>query len=171
MRRLGFRCAQNLLFPFFLGLNCFTISSNISSKKNQVFEPSREVPFEAFFFEFVFLIFFEVFDFCFFFFYCFFLLCWQYDQQTQGNPLQVELEGKPTPPAVTPVVGGRFTRAFSQRLRAKVRKTLTSYSVGQREEHPTGSCSVLTRRTRRTSTNTGTQTTLQSLVLFHLMNH
>ena len=74
----------------------------------------------------------------------------------------------PTPPAVTPVVGGRFTRALSQRLRAKVRKTLTSYSVGQREEHPTGSCSVLTRRTRRTSTNTGTQTTLQSLVLFHL---
>ena len=77
----------------------------------------------------------------------------------------------PTPPAMTPVVGGRFTKALSQRLRAKVRKTLTSYSVGQREEHPNGSCSVLTRRTRRTSTSTGTQTTLQSLVLFHLMNH
>ena len=35
--------------------------------------------------------------------------------------------------AMTPVVGAKLTRAFSQRLRAKARKTLASHSVGHTE--------------------------------------
>ena len=43
---------------------------------------------------------------------------------TPGNPLKVEAGREaPTPPAMTLVVGARFTRALSQRLRTKARKT------------------------------------------------
>ena len=54
---------------------------------------------------------------------------------TPGNPLKVELAGReaPTPPAMTLVVGARFTRVLSQRLRTKARTTPTSHSIGHTE--------------------------------------
>ena len=78
----------------------------------------------------------------------------------QGNPLQVELEGKrPRPPAMTPVVGDRLNGATNRGCGQRRVRPLPLETAGQDTERLTVNFQ-LSRRIRRTRSSTWTFSTL-----------